>query len=88
MSESTQEFVPYSREQLLEKSNELAGVLEKIDEVREEKAAAMKDFKKTEGDLSAKARKLSKVIRQKGEYRDRQATIFEVSAARKPREDA
>lgn len=88
MSESTQEFVPYSREQLMEKSTELAALIDKLDTVREEKAEAMKDFRKTESDLSAQVRKLSKVIRQKGEFRDRQATIFEVSAARKPREDA
>lgn len=88
MSESTQEFVPYSREQLMEKSTELAALIDKLDTVREEKAEAMKDFRKTESDLSAQVRKLSKVIRQKGEFRDRQATIFDVTAARKTREDA
>ena len=88
MSESTQEFVPYSREQLMEKSTELAALIDKLDTVREEKAEAMKDFRKTESDLSAQVRKLSKVIRQKGEFRDKQATIFDVTDARKTREDA
>ncbi|NTX08280.1 hypothetical protein [Myxococcus sp. CA040A] len=78
MSESTQEFVPYTRDQLLEKSTELAAVLDKLDTVREEKTAAMKDFKKSESDLSMQARHLSKVIRQKGEFRDRQRGIFDV----------
>lgn len=88
MSESSQEFVPYSREQLMEKSTELAALIDKLDTVREEKAEAMKDFRKTESDLSAQVRKLSKVIRQKGEFRDKQATIFDVTAARKTRGDA
>ncbi|WP_163869538.1 hypothetical protein [Myxococcus eversor] len=77
MSESTQEFVQYTREQLLEKSTELAAILDKLDTCREAKSTAMKDFKKEESDLSMQARTLAKVIRQKGEFRDRQRSMFE-----------
>jgi len=88
VSELSQEFVPLTEHELERKGAELAAALTQLDELEEQRKAAAKDFADRKRDLSTEARKLATVIRQKGEYRENQVTLFELMPPRKSRDDA
>lgn len=81
---SMQKFVYLSPEELKQRGEQLAATVVELDELKEDKKQAGKDFKEKEEQLSARARRLSQSIRTGGEYRldDRQRPLFDESTLR------
>jgi hypothetical protein len=71
-----QVWVAMNEEQLRHKADELAAQPVALDELAEERKEANKAFGDRKEDLSAKIRKLTAIIRHKGEYQDAQAPLL------------
>lgn len=71
--------------ELNERRDELAGLVSKLDDLRDEKKQTMKDFSSQERAYVRRQRELAQAIRAKGEYApdDRQAALFGEKKLRK-----
>jgi hypothetical protein len=75
-TEAATVVVKLSHEQLLERCDELSLVLEQLEAIREEKAAAVADFKARMEPLTSRAAELHRVIRERAEERLAQRNLF------------
>jgi hypothetical protein len=72
-------FVSLSEAELRERAEQLAGCVVALDELAEERKLITKELGERKEGLTRRVRKLSQVIRNKGEYQEQQAALFTVA---------